>query len=188
MLYTPSTTCERNRPVSALARAAAASRGDKRRSTHDDDAVPAALGDGRACQALQLQQVVVAEDAHCDVRQPQAQNKRCVVVFVAEHQRARAQQARQHQRVGGEPHAEDDGRLDAEEVRRGALQLPQQRRVAQLGARRAHGQSVALRRRRRLAARVLAEAQVVVRAQVDAAHLAPREAATSRALTRCAGA
>lgn len=159
-------------------REAADGLGDGRRGTHDDDALPAAFGDAGPRQAFQLLQVVVAEDTHGDARQPQAQDERRVVVLVAQHQRARAQQARQHQRVGGEPHAEHHGRLHAKELGRSALQLAVQRRVAQLGARRAHGQAVALRRRCRLAARVLAEAQVIVRAQVDAALLAPREAAT----------
>lgn len=98
-------------------RAASAGAGD----THNHDAVPAALGDGGARQALQLPQVIVAEHAHGDAGEAQAQDQRGVVVLVAEHQRARAQQPRQHQRVGGKPHAEDEGRLDAEELRRGLL-------------------------------------------------------------------
>lgn len=85
------------------------------------------------------------------------------------------------------PHLHDrtlasETHLHAEELGRDVLELPVQLRVAELGARGAHGEAEATRGVRhvgmRAAALALREAEVVVGAQVDAAPLRTCEPAT----------
>mmetsp|Transcript_50321 Transcript_50321/g.133062 ORF Transcript_50321/g.133062 Transcript_50321/m.133062 type:complete len:278 (+) Transcript_50321:2351-3184(+) len=114
------------------------------------------------------------EGAHAGPRQPHALNDGPMVQGVAQHEDALAaglEQARQHGRVRGEAHAEDERVLLLQELGDLALQLPVDRQGATLRARAGAREAVLQRGlpRRRGAERVNAtEPQVVVGGHVDA--------------------
>ena len=75
-----------------------------------------AFDDGLLQLGLQVDRVVVLEHLDRGARQARAEHQRRVIQLVAEYEAALADQSRYVERVGGEAHAEGDGRVDAEEA------------------------------------------------------------------------
>ena len=81
------------------------------------------LCNARPQHVLEVPRVIVAEDLDLSARRAHAGHDRRVVECVRDDEAALANQSRDHDRVGGVAHAEDDSSLLADKGRDGLIQL-----------------------------------------------------------------